>query len=295
MNPPLKLWVAGARPRTLPAAVVPVLVGTAVGYQSSGRFLLTTPQLTSSCHTAVCATFVRELNWLNALLALLVALGIQVGTNYVNDYADGVRGTDEHRVGPVRLVAGKLATVRQVKSAALFAFGVAGIAGLILAARVTWWFIPLGLLCGVAGWAYTGGPQALWLPGPGRGVRLRLLRAGGDRGLGLRPARTVHDLHLWPPVRLFLRLGLRVVGRRPRRTAGGGAPRGEQRARSGDGHRSGKEDAGRAPRAAWSRRPLHRNADGRSRRRRHRGSLRGVGSSSPWPPSPSPLLPSAWP
>jgi 1,4-dihydroxy-2-naphthoate octaprenyltransferase len=159
VNPPLKLWVAGARPRTLPAAVVPVLVGTAVGYQSSGRFILTTPQLTSSCHAAVCASFVRELNWLNAVLALLVALGIQIGTNFVNDYADGVRGTDEHRVGPVRLVAGKLASVRQVKLAALGAFGVAGIAGLILAARVTWWFIPLGLLCGVAGWAYTGGPR----------------------------------------------------------------------------------------------------------------------------------------
>jgi 1,4-dihydroxy-2-naphthoate polyprenyltransferase len=159
VNPPLKLWVAGARPRTLPAAVVPVLVGTAVGYQSSGRFLLTTPQLTSSCHATVCASFVRELNWLNALMALLVALGIQIGTNYVNDYADGVRGTDEHRVGPVRLVAGKLATVRQVKLAALLAFGVAGIAGLILAARVTWWFIPLGLVCALAGWAYTGGPR----------------------------------------------------------------------------------------------------------------------------------------
>lgn len=159
MNPPLKLWVAGARPRTLPAAVVPVLVGTAVGYQSSGRFLLTTAQRTSSCHATVCASFVRELNWLNAVMALLVALGIQIGTNYVNDYADGVRGTDEHRVGPVRLVAGKLATVRQVKLAALLAFGVAGIAGLILAARVTWWFIPLGLVCGLAGWAYTGGPR----------------------------------------------------------------------------------------------------------------------------------------
>ncbi len=159
MNPPLKLWVAGARPRTLPAAVVPVAVGTAVGYQSSGRFVLTTPQLSSSCHSAVCTSFVRELNWLNALLALIVALGIQIGTNYVNDYADGVRGTDEHRVGPVRLVAGRLATVHQVKVAALASFAVAGVAGFILAARVTWWFIPLGLLCGVAGWAYTGGPR----------------------------------------------------------------------------------------------------------------------------------------
>jgi 1,4-dihydroxy-2-naphthoate octaprenyltransferase len=99
------------------------------------------------------------LSWPNALLALVVALAIQIGTNYVNDYADGERGTDERRVGPVRLVAGGLATVRQVKIAAAAAFGVAGIAGLVLAARVTWWFIPLGAICFVAGWAYTGGPK----------------------------------------------------------------------------------------------------------------------------------------
>ena len=159
MSPPLKLWVAGARPRTLPAAIVPVAVGTAAGYLSSGRFVITTPQITSACHATVCTNFDRQLSWLNALLALVVALGIQVGTNYVNDYADGVRGTDEHRVGPVRLVAGRLATVREVKVAALVSFGVAGLAGFALAARVTWWFIPLGLLCGVAGWAYTGGPK----------------------------------------------------------------------------------------------------------------------------------------
>ncbi len=136
--------MAGARPRTLPAAIVPVAVGTAAGYLSSGR---------------VVVTFDRRLSWLNALLALLVALGIQVGTNYVNDYADGVRGTDERRVGPVRLVAGRLATVREVKIAALISFGVAGLAGLALAARVSWWLIPVGLLCGIAGWAYTGGPK----------------------------------------------------------------------------------------------------------------------------------------
>jgi 1,4-dihydroxy-2-naphthoate octaprenyltransferase len=82
---------------------------------------------------------------------------LQIGTNYVNDYADGVRGTDEVRVGPVRLVAGKLATVRQVKVAALTAFGVSGVAGLVLAIRVSYWFIPIGALCGLAGWAYTGG------------------------------------------------------------------------------------------------------------------------------------------
>jgi 1,4-dihydroxy-2-naphthoate octaprenyltransferase len=156
MSPPLKLWVAGARPRTLPAAIVPVVVGTAAGYLSSGHF---TPQFSGSCHAAVCAGFDRQLSWLNAVLALIVALGIQIGTNYVNDYADGVRGTDEHRVGPIRLVAGKLATVREVKIAALIAFGVAALAGLGLAARVTWWLIPIGLVCGIAGWAYTGGPR----------------------------------------------------------------------------------------------------------------------------------------
>ena len=159
MNPPFKLWVAGARRRTLPAAIVPVVVGTAAGYLSSGRVQISTPQSSGSCHAVACATFDRQLSWLNAVLALVVALGIQIGTNYVNDYADGVRGTDEHRVGPVRLVAGKLATVRQVKIAALIAFGIAGLAGLGLAARVTWWFVPLGLVCGVAGWAYTGGPR----------------------------------------------------------------------------------------------------------------------------------------
>jgi 1,4-dihydroxy-2-naphthoate polyprenyltransferase len=157
VNPAPKVWLAGARPRTLPAAVVPVVVGTAAGYLSSGRLLITTPQISSACHAAVCTSFDRSVSWLNALLALVVALGIQIGTNYVNDYADGLRGTDEVRVGPVRLVAGNLATARQVQVAALIAFAVAGLAGLILAARVTWWFIPLGLLCGLAGWGYTGG------------------------------------------------------------------------------------------------------------------------------------------
>jgi 1,4-dihydroxy-2-naphthoate octaprenyltransferase len=150
------MWVAGARPRTLPAAIVPVVVGTAAGYLSTGHF---TPQFSGTCHAAVCASFDRQLSWLNAVLALIVALGIQIGTNYVNDYADGVRGTDEHRVGPVRLVAGKLASVREVKIAALIAFGIAALAGLGLAARVTWWLIPIGLVCGIAGWGYTGGPR----------------------------------------------------------------------------------------------------------------------------------------
>jgi 1,4-dihydroxy-2-naphthoate octaprenyltransferase len=159
MSPTAKQWIAGARPRTLPAAVVPVAVGTAAGYLSSGHITLSTVSASGGCRGAGCVAFTRELSWLNAVLALVVALGVQIGTNYVNDYADGVRGTDAHRVGPVRLVAGRLATVGQVKRAALASFGIAGVAGLILSARVTWWFIPLGLLCGLAGWAYTGGPK----------------------------------------------------------------------------------------------------------------------------------------
>lgn len=151
MKTPLKLWVAGARPRTLPAAVVPVVVGTAAGYVAS-RHSVSAVGITSGYHDTR-----HSFSAINAILALIVALALQIGTNYVNDYADGERGTDEVRVGPVRLVAGKLATVRQVKLAALTSFGLAGIAGLVLAIRVSYWFIPIGLLCGVAGWAYTGG------------------------------------------------------------------------------------------------------------------------------------------
>jgi 1,4-dihydroxy-2-naphthoate polyprenyltransferase len=158
MSPPAKAWWDGARPRTLPAAVVPVVVGSSAGYLSSGHFVIAT--ISVSGRAVLGAGIVHHhLSLLNALLALIVALGIQVGTNYVNDYADGERGTDDERVGPVRLVAGKLATVREVKTAAAVAFGVAGVAGVFLALRVTWWFIPLGVVCVVAGWAYTGGPR----------------------------------------------------------------------------------------------------------------------------------------
>jgi 1,4-dihydroxy-2-naphthoate octaprenyltransferase len=152
------MWVAGARPRTLPAAVVPVVVGTAAGYLSSGRFFVT--PVTVHGHKYLGGAVVEHhLSYLNAVMALVVALAIQIGTNYVNDYADGERGTDEARVGPIRLVGGKLATVKQVKRAALISFGIAGVAGLVLADRVTWWLVPLGLICGIAGWGYTGGPH----------------------------------------------------------------------------------------------------------------------------------------
>ena len=128
-------WLAGTRPRTLPAAVVPVLIGSgvALGYD---RF-----------------------SWWRALLALVVALALQVGVNYANDYSDGVRGSDERRVGPVRLVAAGLAPPRHVLAAALAFFFVAGAAGLVLAAVTSWWLLAVGAACIAAAWFYTGGPK----------------------------------------------------------------------------------------------------------------------------------------
>ena len=131
-------WVQGARPRTLPAAVVPVLVGTAVVLGRDGW---------------------DDLVWWRALLALVVSLAIQVGTNYANDYHDGIRGTDDVRVGPVRLVASGLKAPVQVKRAAIGAFSVAAVAGLALAAATTWWLLVVGAACFAAGWLYTGGPR----------------------------------------------------------------------------------------------------------------------------------------
>ena len=94
-----------------------------------------------------------------ALCALVVALAVQIGTNYANDYSDGIRGTDAARVGPLRLVASGLASPATVRAAAFCAFGVAGVAGLALAAATTWWLVPVGAACMAAGWLYTGGPR----------------------------------------------------------------------------------------------------------------------------------------
>jgi 1,4-dihydroxy-2-naphthoate octaprenyltransferase len=128
-------WLAGTRPRTLPAAIVPVLIGSGVaaGYD--------------------------KFSWWRAALALVVALALQVGVNFANDYSDGVRGSDERRVGPVRLVAAGLAPPRQVKAAAFGFFCVAGVAGLALAAVTSWWLLAVGAACIAAAWFYTGGPK----------------------------------------------------------------------------------------------------------------------------------------
>jgi 1,4-dihydroxy-2-naphthoate octaprenyltransferase len=128
-------WIAGARPRTLPAAVAPVLAGTAV------------------------ALWREESVWWKALLALAVSLLLQVGVNYANDYSDGIRGTDDARVGPLRLVGSGLATPRSVKAAAFAALGAAGLVGLVLAATTGWWLVGVGLVCILAAWFYTGGSR----------------------------------------------------------------------------------------------------------------------------------------
>ena len=130
-------WVLGARPRTLPAAVVPVAVGTAVAVGQVPGGLMA---------------------W-RAAAALVVAISLQIATNYVNDYADGQRGTDDARVGPVRLVASGLATAGETKRAAAAAFAAAGFAGAGLAAAVGPELLVVGALSIVAGWAYTGGPR----------------------------------------------------------------------------------------------------------------------------------------
>jgi len=126
-------WVEGARPRTLPAALSPVLAGTGIAVHAD--------------------SFV----WWKALLALTVAVAMQVAVNYANDYSDGIRGTDAERVGPLRLVGSGAAPAAHVKAAAALSFGVAGVAGLTLAATTSWWLVVVGAVAMVAAWFYTGG------------------------------------------------------------------------------------------------------------------------------------------
>jgi 1,4-dihydroxy-2-naphthoate octaprenyltransferase len=128
-------WIEGARPRTLPAAVSPVLVGTGAAAAADGFRLGP------------------------ALLALVVSLALQVAVNYANDYSDGVRGTDAVRVGPLRLVGSGVSTPAAVKRAALAAFAVAAVAGLVLAALTTWWLLAVGAVAMLAAWFYTGGSR----------------------------------------------------------------------------------------------------------------------------------------
>ena len=137
-------WVEGARPRTLPAAVSPVVVGTGA------------------------AAFADGFVWWKALLALVVSLALQVGVNYANDYSDGIRCTDDNRVGPFRLTGSRAATPHEVRRAAFGAFGVAGVAGLILVAtHQQWWLLLIGVACVLAAWYYTGGSRPYGYAGLG--------------------------------------------------------------------------------------------------------------------------------
>ncbi|CAN2232434.1 MenA 1,4-dihydroxy-2-naphthoate octaprenyltransferase [actinobacterium SCGC AAA044-D11] len=130
----MNIWIAGARPRTLPAAIAPVLIGTSlINIDNQG------------------------INWVNALLALAVGLLLQIAVNYSNDYSDGIRGTDEVRVGPIRLVASGLATADQVKRAAILAYSLAAVSGLVLALKTSPFLVLVGGIAIIAGWNYTGG------------------------------------------------------------------------------------------------------------------------------------------
>ncbi|WP_187271909.1 1,4-dihydroxy-2-naphthoate polyprenyltransferase [Aeromicrobium terrae] len=129
----LSAWIEGARPRTLPAAVAPVLAGTGAAALDDG--------------------FV----WWKALLALGVSLSLQIGVNYANDYSDGIRGTDDDRVGPLRLVGSGTASPRAVKTAAFALLGLGAVLGLALAATTTWWLLLVGAAAIAAAWTYTGG------------------------------------------------------------------------------------------------------------------------------------------
>ena len=127
----INIWIQGARPRTLPAAIAPVIVATVLAG--------------------------REWKPVQALLALIVSLALQIAVNYSNDYSDGIRGTDDDRVGPIRLVASGLTSAQSVKRAAQLSFLIACIAGLVLASLSAWWVILIGIASVLAAWGYTGG------------------------------------------------------------------------------------------------------------------------------------------
>ena len=136
-------WIEGARPRTLPNAIAPVLVGTGA------------------------AASLGDAVWWKALLALTVSLALIIGVNFANDYSDGIRGTDDDRVGPMRLVGSGAATPASVKAAAVGCLAVGGVAGLVLAATTAWWLVLVGVVCIAGAWFYTGGKKPYGYSGLG--------------------------------------------------------------------------------------------------------------------------------
>ena len=153
---PLRRWVLAARPRTLPAAGVPVVVGV----------LLVRP---------------ATIDWFNSVYCLVIALALQIGTNYANDYSDGVRGTDEIRVGPFRLTASRLVAASRVRDAAWLGFAVAAAVGLVLASRTSWWLVPIGATRRARGVVLHRRAPAVRVLRLRRTLRLRLLRPRRDR------------------------------------------------------------------------------------------------------------------
>ena len=140
----LNIWFQGARPKTLGAAISPALVGSSIAY------------------------YEKSFDLTISLLALLVSVSIQIAVNYANDYSDGIKGTDDQRVGPVRLVGQKLASPKSVKTAAIIFFSIAALAGLFITILSNqWWFLLLGLSAIVAAWTYTGGPKPYGYAGLG--------------------------------------------------------------------------------------------------------------------------------
>lgn len=134
-------WILGARPRTLSAAIAPVLIASALAGS--------------------------EFNWFRAALALKVAVWLQIGVNYANDYSDGVKGTDENRIGPTRLVASGLASAKAVKNAAFISFAIASVAGVWLSLLTSPLLILIGMLAIAAAWGYTGGKNPYGYSGLG--------------------------------------------------------------------------------------------------------------------------------
>ncbi|GAB4589345.1 1,4-dihydroxy-2-naphthoate polyprenyltransferase [Nocardia sp. IFM 10818] len=126
-------WIEGARPRTLPNAIAPVLVGTGAAASIDGAV------------------------WWKAVLCLLLSLSLIIGVNYANDYSDGIRGTDDERVGPLRLVGSKLASPAAVRNAAIGCLALGAVIGLVLTATSAWWLLLVGAACLAGAWFYTGG------------------------------------------------------------------------------------------------------------------------------------------
>jgi len=166
-------WVQGARPRTLGAAVAPVLVGTAAGALG------------------------REVIWWRALAAFAVAVALQIGVNYANDFSDGVKGTDADRRGPLRLTATGTAAPAAVKRAAFVSFGVAAVVGLVLSLAVNPWLLLLGVAAIAAGWFYSGGSRPYGYSGWGEVAVLAFFGFAACAGSAYVQAETVPAAAWW--------------------------------------------------------------------------------------------------